>query len=309
VANRHRPTRPPVVLIIDDHEWSTRSLESILAPNGYAVMRAYTGSKGLDRARSHRPDLVIIDVNLPDASGLDVCRALRADPHFGPSNPILITSPERATRPQRLEALRAGAWDFLSYPADAEELLLRLGAYVGAKLEADRLRDATLVDEDTGLYNLRGIERRARELGSLAYRDRTGLACVVVAPASADVDERDVADTVARLARGLQDTARVSDVIGRTGRNEFVVVAPGTGRTGVERLAARIAAALEAADDKVGMRVLAGYDAIENVREAAMAPSDLILNATGALRTAKTAANGGDAGWAQRFAPGSPTTH
>ena len=46
--------RPPVVLIVDDQEWSTRSLESVLAPDGYAVMRAYTATAGLERARGVR---------------------------------------------------------------------------------------------------------------------------------------------------------------------------------------------------------------------------------------------------------------
>jgi len=66
-AARHH--RPPFVLIINDQEWSTRSLESILAPHGYAVLRAYTGSKGFERAVTARPDVIVTGAVLPDLNG------------------------------------------------------------------------------------------------------------------------------------------------------------------------------------------------------------------------------------------------
>ena len=64
-----RPERPPIVLIVDDQEWTLRSLETFLAPNGFAVMRAFTGAKGFERAVAHTPDIVVIDADLPDMTG------------------------------------------------------------------------------------------------------------------------------------------------------------------------------------------------------------------------------------------------
>src|SRR5215218_1743776 len=77
-----KPLRPPLVLVANDQEWSARSLESILGPNGYAVLRAYTGRQALELARSAQPDVVIVDVRMPDIDGLDVCEVLRDDPRF-----------------------------------------------------------------------------------------------------------------------------------------------------------------------------------------------------------------------------------
>ncbi len=72
----------PLVLIANDQEWSARSLESILAPNGYAVVRAYTGHQALERVRTSEPDLIILDAQMPDMHGFEVCRTLRSDPRF-----------------------------------------------------------------------------------------------------------------------------------------------------------------------------------------------------------------------------------
>ncbi len=298
--------RPPVVLITDDQEWSTRSLESVLAPNGYAVMRAYTGRNGLERVRMHRPDVVIVDTNLPDGEGLGVCRALQADPQFSHCTPILMTSPERPSRQERLEMLRAGAWDIVPHPVDPQELLLKLAAYVQAKFEADRLRNESLIDGSTGLYNLHGLERRANELGSQAFRAHGALACVVVAPVLGEtVGDDVVASAVERIAQAVKAAGRRSDAIGRLGRTEFAILAPNTDSAGAIRLAERLAEAIRVATegDDVPVPPLtlrAGYDAVPNAREAPAAARDMLMRATIALRKSKT--NGGDGGnWIHPF--------
>lgn len=182
MPDRDMSQRPPLVLIANDQEWSARSLESILAPNGYAVLRAYTGIQALERARTARPDLVILDAQMPDVHGVDVCRELRSDPRFSATTPIIITTAGPSGRTQRLEAYRAGAWEFLGQPLDGEALLLKLETFLKSKLEVDRIRDENLLDHPSGLYNMRGLSRRAREIGSEAVRLRQALACVVFAP-------------------------------------------------------------------------------------------------------------------------------
>ena len=278
-------TRPPVVLIIDDQEWTARSLESILAPSGFAVMRAYTGAKGLERASQHAPDAIIVDANLPDMSGTEVCKRLRSDEQIGLGTPILISSSERPSRHERLASFRAGAWDFLVSPVDAEELVLRLQGYVQAKLEADRVREESLVDELTGLYNLRGLERRVQEVKSRAYREENAMACVVISPREPLEDGPETAALVRRLAETLTDTGRISDVIGRLGKSEFAIIAPSTDSAGAARLAERIAKAIRSYD---GPDLRVGYDAVSNVREAPGEAQELLMHATMALRKSKS---------------------
>lgn len=273
---------PPLVLIANDQEWSARSLESILAPNGYAVLRAYTGTQALERARTARPDLVILDAQMPDLHGFEVCRQLRADPRFSATTPILITTAGPSGRAQRLEAYQAGAWEFLGQPLDGESLLLKLSTFLAAKLEADRLRNDTLLDQLTGLYNMQGLSRRAREIGAEVVRRQQALACVVFAP---DADGE--ADTeVARIGRTLQARGRSSDAIGRLGDGEFAVIAPATESEGAVRLFERLEQLLAPEDGNGAGRLplRAGYCAVPNFAAAQVDPVELLLRATSALR-------------------------
>ena len=70
-------TRPPVVLIASDPEWTARSLESLIAPNGYAVLRAHNGRQALGLARTTQPDAIVIDQRLPDLSDCPTSAARR----------------------------------------------------------------------------------------------------------------------------------------------------------------------------------------------------------------------------------------
>lgn len=295
-------SHPPLVVIANSQEWHTRSLESILGPHGYAVLRAYTGKQAIERAVSAQPDILVIDTDLPDIDGLEVCRQLRADARISSSTPILITSPGHPSRQKRLAALRAGAWDFLGSTLDGEELPLRLDAYVRAKYEADRAREESLLDQLTGLYNIRGLARRARELGSQAFRHREPFACVVFAPRlDGEVTEHDeAAITVAveQLAKALRETGRVSDAIGRLGPTEFAVIAQGTDSEGAVRLAERLAKAIETSG--VGLRMCAGYDAVPNYHDAPIEPSDMLIRATMAMRLSRADSNGT---WIRPFEP------
>jgi len=216
--------RRPTVLIASHQESSSRSLESILGPNGYTVLKAYTAPQTLERARRAQPDAIILDATLPDQDPLEICRALRHDPEFDPDAPIIIVSSDHATRQQRIDALRAGAWEYLGQPLDAEHLLLKLDTFTRVKRAADRAREDGLVDQVTGLYNLRGLARRARELGAQASRLNAALACVALAPDFGDsTPGSEPADAVleavvAQLAGAFRAAGRISDASAGLGR-------------------------------------------------------------------------------------------
>jgi PleD family two-component response regulator len=296
MANRDKASNAPLVLIANDQEWSARSLESILGPNGYAVVRAYTGQQALERARTSQPDLIILDAQMPDLHGFEVCRALRSDPRFSATTPIIITTSGPSGRTQRLEAYRAGAWEFLGQPLDGEALLLKLNTFLQSKREVDGLRDENLLDPGSGLYNMRGLSRRAREIGAEAFRRRDPVACVVFAP---DLDEgeaeteeeetRRMADQVALLFR---QAGRASDAIGRLGISEYGVIAPATGPDAAVRLARRLGGAVESAPIPVRggertLRLRAGYCAVPDFAESSVDAVELLLRATTALRDLK----------------------
>jgi len=282
------------VLVANDQEWSARSLESILAPEGYSVLRAFTGRQALERAGTAHPDIAIIDLQLPDIDGLEVCRVLREDPRFSDTTPVIITTAGPSGRAQRLDAYRAGAWEFLGQPLDGEALLLKMKTYLRSKIAVELERDRSTVDAATGLYNRRGLAQRAREIGSEAYRHSHPLACVVFAPASesnSGVDDAgDIGSAVGKLFRKV---GRVSDAIGRLGPTEFAIIAPATDDEAAMKMVERLRAAIESEshDDTSGKRLIAlraGYSVVPDFREAEIGATELLLRASTALREIAT---------------------
>jgi PleD family two-component response regulator len=304
MANRDKtPAASPLVLIANDQEWSARSLESILGPNGYAVVRAYTGQQALERARTSQPDIIILDAQMPDIHGFEVCRALRSDPRFSSTTPIVITTSGPSGRTQRLEAYRAGAWEFLGQPLDGEALLLKLHTFLQSKRQVDLLREENLLDSGTGLYNMRGLARRAREIGSDAIRRREALACVVFAPESEpetsdeEAPEEELVRMSDQVGAVFRQVGRVSDAIGRLGPTEFAVIAPATGADGAVRLVNRLGGAVEATRIPVrggerSVRVKAGYCAVPDFAESSVDAVELLLRATTALRDLRSGGEG-----------------
>lgn len=230
----------PLILIANDQEWSARSIESVLAPQGHGIVRAFTGQQAIDAARSSRPALIILDAQLPDIHGFDVCRTLRADPDIGPTVPVIITTAGPAGRPQRLEAARAGAWDFQGQPLDAELLLARAEAFLASADIARRDSGAATIDRATGLLSLAGLTDRLRQISAQAVRLRIPLACVVLTPEKRQGGGMADEATLVQLAAALRRLSRESDVVGRLSADEFIVVAPATDRADAELLASRL---------------------------------------------------------------------
>jgi PleD family two-component response regulator len=280
-------SRAIVVLIANDQEWSARSLDSILSPHGYAVIRAYTGRQALERARAARPDLVILDAQLPDIHGFEVCRELRADPRFGRTTPIIITTAGPSGRTQRLEAYEAGAWEFYGQPLDGEALLTRFDTFLAAKLEADALRDAAMLDATNGLYTIRGLAHRVREIGSEAYRHGRPLTCIALAFSQPEKQDgalqSDGTAAMARLGELLREHGRSSDAIAHLGGQEYLVVAPGTEGDAALKLVGRLEEALRG-DGETPPRLAVGYTAVADLRAASLEPAAMLDRATVALR-------------------------
>lgn len=290
-----RSLRPPVVLVADNQEWSLRSIESILGPEGYAVLRAFSGQQTLDLARVIQPDVIIIESSMHDMTSVQICEALRADPQVGPSIPIVVATTRLESRSERLAAHRAGAWEVWGQPLDAELLLLRLENYVRAKREIDRVREESMVDASTGLYSPRGLAKRAREMGAEAIRRKGGIAAVAVSaqpPASMNGDEF-AALVVEQMAEILRRCSRLSDAIGRVGQSEFAIVAPATENEGVLRLLERLRHAVETTPLAIEgverpLMMRAGFCAVPNLETATLDVDEMLLRATKALQYSRS---------------------
>jgi PleD family two-component response regulator len=275
----------PLVLVANAQEWVSRSLESVLRQAGYAVQKVYSGKDALETARRSGADVIVLDSGLPEVDVLMLCRVLRVDPFITPSTPILVTNPAPLTRTQVLDALRAGANGVWGLPFDTEEFLLRLEGLVRAKFDADQARADGLVDPRTGLYNVRGLERRAREMAADVDRHEGSLACVALAP---DTDGPAVNES---FGRALRAAARTSDAVGRLGPREFAVLAPDTDADGAVQLFRRVVRPLHhlgrGTPEQTSIRLHAGYDARSGFRTTALDPAVLLSRALTALRKAE----------------------
>jgi two-component system KDP operon response regulator KdpE len=111
------------ILVIDDEPQIRRIMRTTLITAGYEVDDAKTAEEGLLKVREFRPDLVLLDINMPGMGGLAACRELRADP-----NVAIIMLTVHNAEAAKVEALDAGADDFVTKPFSTPELLARIRA-------------------------------------------------------------------------------------------------------------------------------------------------------------------------------------
>ncbi|MGA2435227.1 MAG: response regulator transcription factor [Bryobacteraceae bacterium] len=111
------------ILIVDDEPQIRRIMRTTLIGAGYEVDDAKTGEQALDKVREFRPDLVLLDINMPGMGGIAACRALRSDPNIG-----IIMLTVRDHEADKVQALDAGADDFITKPFSTPELMARIRA-------------------------------------------------------------------------------------------------------------------------------------------------------------------------------------
>lgn len=111
----------PIVLVIDDEQQILRAMRTILGQHHYRVITASTGAEGLALATASMPDVIILDLGLPDLDGVEVCAQLRA----WTQTPIIVLS-VRDSDTDKVSALDRGADDYLTKPFSVNELLARV---------------------------------------------------------------------------------------------------------------------------------------------------------------------------------------
>lgn len=111
------------ILVVDDEAQIRRIMRTTLTGAGYEVDDAKTGEEGMVKVRDFRPDLILLDINMPGMGGLAACRAIRADAGIA-----IIMLTVRNSEADKVEALDAGADDFVAKPFSTPELLARIRA-------------------------------------------------------------------------------------------------------------------------------------------------------------------------------------
>lgn len=163
---------PARILVVDDEESITQLLSTALRYEGFEVQTAETGREALREVESFRPDLILLDVMLPDLDGFEVQRRL---PNGGTRLPVVFLTARRDTE-DRVKGLTVGADDYVTKPFSLEELIARVRAVLrrtrGETAETTRLRYSDLeLDEDTYEVRRAGnlIELTPTEFNLLRY--------------------------------------------------------------------------------------------------------------------------------------------
>jgi len=149
------------VLIVDDEDSNIRLLNTLLHAEGYATLTARSGRDALAVADAERPDLILLDIMMPDMDGFETVAHLKANPHTQPVPVIMVTSLD--DRDSRLRALEAGAEEFLTKPFDRACLRVRVRNLLRLKEYGDFLANHNRILEQE-------VRKRTAELNA-AYRD------------------------------------------------------------------------------------------------------------------------------------------
>src|SRR5213592_2167855 len=129
------PANPPKVLVVDDEPQIRTLLKATLTRAGYAVVEASNGREALNAKSIDKPDLVLLDLGLPDRDGLELVTLLRGEPRSA-----LIVISARDQTEQKVAALDLGADDYVTKPFDTEELLARVRASLRQRLASEAER-------------------------------------------------------------------------------------------------------------------------------------------------------------------------
>ena len=124
-------TTPAKVLVVDDTPQNVKLLADLLSVKGYAVVTAASGPEALDKVEAERPDIVLLDVMMPQMSGYEVCKRIRDNPATGILPVVMVTALDPGQ--ERVKGLEAGADDFLTKPVNHAELLARVRSLVRVK--------------------------------------------------------------------------------------------------------------------------------------------------------------------------------
>ncbi|MEX1666677.1 diguanylate cyclase [Zhongshania arctica] len=224
------PERPKL-LIVDDQPVNIQVLYQVFGAS-CEVFMATSGQQALDVCRQKRPDLVLLDVVMPDMDGVEVCRKIKSEPEISDIPVIFVTSqnsPEEETL-----GLEAGAVDFISKPINPAVVKARVKTHLMLKIQTDALRELASVDGLTGISNRRQFDERIESEWRACRRTGQPLAMIMI-----DVDHFKKyndhyghleGDTCLKLvAQALKESQwRGRDIAARYGGEEFVCLMPET---------------------------------------------------------------------------------
>ncbi|MEG4503146.1 diguanylate cyclase [Microcoleus sp. F6_B4] len=238
------------ILIVDDTPDNLRLLSKILESQGYIVRKALNGRMALQGVHRDPPSLILLDINMPQMNGYEVCQKLKASEASAQIPVIFISALERLEN--KVRAFELGGVDYITKPFQEQEVLMRvknqlliqqqrqqlleqnqrLEHEIQERLRAEaEVRQLSVTDELTGLYNRRGFFLLAEQQLKIARRTQTSYFILF-----ADLDGlKNINDSLGHemgdrvivdAAKILKQTFREADIVARLGGDEFALFIP-----------------------------------------------------------------------------------
>lgn len=245
-----KPVAATNILIVDDTPDNLRLLAKILESQGYVVRKALSGKMAIQGAHRDPPDLILLDITMPEMNGYEVCQQLKASTETA-AIPIIFISALDCVG-DKVRAFEMGGQDYITKPFQELEVLVRvknqlliqqqrqqliqhntrLEQEVANRLKAEaEVRQLSLTDELTGLHNRRGFFVLAEQQLKIARRNQNPC-CILFVDLDGlkqinDVLGHDWGDKyIVDAAQVLRQTFRDSDIIARLGGDEFAIFIP-----------------------------------------------------------------------------------
>lgn len=241
------------ILIVDDNPVTLRLLASILGQAGYALFEAASGKQALEVLKNQLPDLILLDIDMPDLSGLETCHRIKKSSRTADIPVIFVTASDE--KEDIVAGFAAGAQDYIIKPSTREELLARVNTHLtlcrtqlALKASRAKYRELSYIDDLTGLHNTRYLYKTLAT--QLEKHPETPLTVVFI-----DIDKfKQVVDGHGHL-KGSSTIAELAGIIRHMlpkggfgvsyGGDEFVLVLPGftrsRGKAFTEKMRQRIA--------------------------------------------------------------------
>lgn len=267
---KKQPRRPEKILYIEDHNESKLLVTRMLEAEGCDVVSCSDGVHGMELAESERPDLILVDMNLPFMDGYETATRLKAlFPKGMKQLPVIATS-VYSSYDEKDMAIAAGCDGFISKPIDVESFISTLYAYYNGRRDAilpERERDALvkyhrklvkkleakaaaiMLDDETGLYNAKYLYKRIEEEMSRSVRLDEPFSITVITTDITGPPERLTLDEERRIALNvisdvLRNAKRLFDVAAKLDSGSFCVIVGGCARENASKVAERLCAKL-----------------------------------------------------------------
>lgn len=216
------------ILVIDDSKTTRHVLNTSLKSYGHDIISAVDGEEGIAMVQKERPDLILLDIHMPKMDGFETCRIIKKN-HNLKDIPILFMTGHYKSVQDAVKGFELGACDYIRKPFEIDELLARVEVMLKIKVQQDTIKELSLTDDLTGLYNRRMMHIRLKENLALAKRHDCPLSCMMI-----DIDHfKNVNDTyghlfgdyvIVEVAKILKSFTRTEDLLIRYGGEEFLLV-------------------------------------------------------------------------------------